>query len=103
MPENSDLYKKHRAWINYSKAYHDKHFKEEAKRFYNYFGNKFPKVTENDELQIYFNYYNMNVKRILPQLAPLNVTFNLRPKGGDVIGVGGQEFDNKRAVMIEEE
>lgn len=110
MAELSVLHKKHKAWISYAKSYHKKHFEEEAKRFNEYFKNKFPKITKNDPHQVYFNYYNMNVKRLMPQLLPLNVRFNLKPKGGDVIELPLKEgqnepetFDNAKAVMIEEE
>lgn len=101
----SELYEKHKAWIKYAEEHHERYFMKDAKRFIEYYQNKFPKVTENEELQVWFNYYSVNVKQMLPQLSPLNVSFNIKPYGGEKIDVGGgQMFDNERAcILLEDE
>ena len=99
----ADIYKQHRGCITFSQRYRDAIFKEDANRWRDYCDGKFDKIND-DPIQIFFNYFVINIDRMLPSLSPEYVKFKVDSIGGDQINApNGAIFNNLQASIIEQE
>ncbi|MEA3493759.1 MAG: hypothetical protein U9R38_05175, partial [Candidatus Margulisiibacteriota bacterium] len=93
--------KKYQNWIRLANKKHKKDVEKNALKFIDRLKQKFPDVTD-DEIQSKFNYYKVNLARIVPSLTPKEIKLKIKPfDSQDQISLGGgQVFDNRKACKI---
>lgn len=92
--------KKYQSWIKLANQKWKDDVEKPTKKFIQRLKQKFPDVTD-DDLQSKFNYYKVNLDRLMPTLVPKEIKVKLKPvEGKDTIPVEGGVFDNRRAGVI---
>ena len=93
--------KKYRNWIKLADKKHEDDVKKNAKKFLDRLKQIFPELTDDDN-QAVFNYYKLNLSKIIPSLVPKEIKAKIKsPDGRDQIAdTMGGVFDNRQANII---